>query len=148
MSTYIKGAFEISTDKGRLQLNVIHKYLSEEAYWCKNIPLETVAKSIEHSCCFGLYHKEEQIGFARVITDYATYSYLADVFILQIYRGRGLSKWLVQTIMEHPALQGMRKWVLGTRDAHGLYAKYAGFTPLKEPGKFMELHFPDIYKPG
>ncbi|MEO1261806.1 MAG: GNAT family N-acetyltransferase [Bacteroidota bacterium] len=146
MTSYRKGDYEISTDKNRLQLNIVHKYLSEEAYWCKNIPLKTLEKGIENSCCFGLYFQGQQIGFARVVTDYATFAYLADVFILEPHRGKGLSKWLVQTIMNHPLLQGMRRWVLGTKDAHGLYEKYAGFKPFKEPGRFMEKHFPDIYK--
>ncbi len=146
MATYKKGGYEISTEKNRLELNVIHKYLCEEAYWCKGIPLDTLTKGIEHSCCFGLYFHKNQIGFARAVTDYATFAYLADVFVLPEHRGRGLSKSLVQTIMEYPELQGLRRWVLGTKDAHGLYAKYAGFTVLKEPSMFMERHFPDIYK--
>ncbi|MEZ4954014.1 MAG: GNAT family N-acetyltransferase [Saprospiraceae bacterium] len=146
MYSKTNGNYEISTEKDRLQLPIIHQYLSKEAYWSNGIPLETIIKSIENSCCFGVYFKGDQIGFARVITDYATFAYLADVFILKEHRGKGLSKWLVQLIMEHPELQGMRRWMLGTLDAHELYAKYAGFTPLKSPARFMEKHFPDIYK--
>ena len=141
-----KGDYEISTEKEMLQLNVLHQYLNKEAYWCKGIPLETMIKSIENSCCFGLYHLGNQIGFARVVTDYATFAYLADVFVLPAHQGKGLSKWLVQTIMEYPALQGMRRWMLGTRDAHGLYEKYAGFTAMKAPDRFMERHFPYVSK--
>lgn len=146
MSLYKNGDYIISTDKSRLQLLIIHQFLSKEAYWCMGIPLETVEKSTNNSCCFGLYHQSEQIGFARVVTDYATFAYLADVFVLSEYRGKGLSKWLLQTIMDYPQLQGLRRWMLGTKDAHGLYTQYAGFTPMKTPDRFMEKHFPGVYK--
>jgi N-acetylglutamate synthase-like GNAT family acetyltransferase len=131
-----KDGFIISTDKLKLEIVSIHAYLSEEAYWCKNISLEIVKRSIENSVCFGIYHHDRQIGFARVITDKATFGYLADVFIINDYRGRGLSKWLMQCILSHPELQGFRSWLLGTRDAHGLYSQF-GFNPLEEPGRYM-----------
>ncbi len=124
---------------------MIHKYLSEDAYWCKNIPKEIVEKSINNSCNFGLYQHKEQIGFARVVTDYATFAYLADVFILPEFRGKGLSKWLIKTIIEFPDLQGLRRWILATMDAHKLYEKYAEFTPIANPDRLMERRFPDLY---
>jgi GNAT superfamily N-acetyltransferase len=136
--------FIISTDKLKLDIAAIHEYLSKEAYWCKNIPLDIVKTSIENSICFGIYHQQEkqslpvlkQVGFARVITDKATFGYLADVFIITNYRGRGLSKWLMQCILSYPELQGLRSLLLGTKDAHGLYNQF-GFKALEEPGRFM-----------
>jgi GNAT superfamily N-acetyltransferase len=114
-------------------------------YWAEGIPLGTVKKSIENSLCFGIYHQGGQVGFGRVITDYSTYGYIGDVFILENHRGKGLSKWLVESMMSHPELQGLRRWMLATRDAHGLYARY-GFKPLKAPGKWMEIHDPEVYR--
>ncbi len=114
----------ISTDKAKIDVQLVHKYLCNESYWSKNIPLDIVKTSIENSVCFTLLYKERQIGFARVITDKATFGYLADVFILEPHRGKGLSKWLMQTILEHKELQGFRGWMLGTKDAHGLYEKF------------------------
>lgn len=133
-----KNDFFISTDKSKLNIGVIYNYLSKESYWAKNIPMKTVKKSIKGSCCFGVYHKSEQVGFARVVTDHATFGYIADVFILDEYRGKGLSKWLMETIMNYPELQGLRRWMLATRDAHGLYAQF-GFLPLDKPGRIMGL---------
>lgn len=140
MKTYQvqKNDFLISTDKTKLNIGVIHDYLSKESYWAKNIPSAIVKKSIKGSCCFGIYHKKEQIGFARVVTDHATFAYIADVFILNDYRGKGLSKWLMEAIMNHPHLQGLRRWMLATRDAHGLYAQF-GFLPLDKPERIMGL---------
>ena len=123
------GRFLISTDKSKLDLDVIHEFLSRESYWAAGIPRETVARSIENSLCFGVYDNARQIGFARVITDFATYAYVADVFILEPYRERGLGKELMSSIMSHPKLQGLRRWSLGTRDAQGLYAQF-GFEPV------------------
>lgn len=123
------GRFLISTDKSKLDLNVIHDFLAGESYWAAGIPRETVARSIENSLCFGVYDNANQIGFARVITDFATFAYVADVFILEPYRERGLGKELMATIMTHPQLQGLRRWSLGTRDAQGLYAQF-GFKPV------------------
>jgi N-acetylglutamate synthase-like GNAT family acetyltransferase len=139
-----QAAYSISTDKKKLDIPFIHKFLGE-SYWAENIPLETVQKSIEGSMCFAVYENNRQIGFARVVTDGATFGYLADVFIDAAYRGRGLSKWLMQTIMEHPDLQGFRSWQLATRDAHGLYAQF-GFKILDNPERIMRKVVPDIYK--
>ena len=131
-----KDGFIISTDKQKLDISSIHRYLSKEGYWSKNISLDIVKRSIEHSICFGIYHEDGQIGFARVITDKATFGYLADVFIINEYRGRGLSKWLMQCILTHPELQEFRSWLLGTKDAHGLYSQF-GFKPLEHPERYM-----------
>lgn len=138
--------YSISTDKGKLQIDVIHHYLSVESYWAKHIPIETVKKSIENSLCFGVYFKDEQIGFARVITDCATFGYLADVFILEAHRGKGLSKQLMEVIMNHSDLQGLRRFSLATRDAHSLYAQY-GFKPTSKPENIMEIKFDNFYSP-
>jgi N-acetylglutamate synthase-like GNAT family acetyltransferase len=123
------GRFLISTDRSKLDLNVIHDFLSRESYWAAGIPRETVARSLENSLCFGVYDNGNQIGFARVISDFATFAYVADVFILEPYRKRGLGKELMATIMAHPQLQGLRRWSLGTRDAQRLYAQF-GFKPV------------------
>ena len=136
--------YYISTDKEKLQLLVIHRYLATESYWAKNIPIEVIAKSIENSFCFGLYLEGVQIGFARVVTDYATFGYLADVFILEAHRGKGLSKWLMEFIFSHDKLQGLRRFCLGTRDAHGLYKKF-GFTRIRKPEFRMEIKHDNFY---
>jgi GNAT superfamily N-acetyltransferase len=134
-----KEDYLISTDKELLNIELIHDYLSQQSYWASNIPKAVVEKSIANSLCFGIYHTAAQIGFARLITDMATFAYLADVFIVPAYRGKGLSKWLMETIHAHPELQNLRRWVLGTRDAHGLYAQF-GWTMLDEDaaGRFMQ----------
>ncbi len=140
-----RGEFLISTDRARLDLDVIHGFLTN-CYWAKGIPREVVARSIEHSLCFGVYDGSgAQVGFARVVSDFATVAYLGDVFVLESHRGRGLSKWLMECIMRHPALQNLRRWILLTRNAHGLYACY-GFAPLKSPARYMELHQPNVYE--
>ena len=141
---YHRGEFRISTDRERLDLDVIHGFLTE-CYWARGIPREVVNRSIENSMCFGVYSDGKQVGFARVISDYATYAYIGDVFVLEPYRGHGLGKWLMQCIMQHPRLQGLRRWSLVTADAHGLYAQF-GFTLLKTPEKYMELHDAKVYK--
>jgi GNAT superfamily N-acetyltransferase len=138
-----RGEYYISTDKSRLDLAVIHDFLTT-SYWAAGIPIETVKKSLEHSLNFGVYKEGEQVGFARVITDYATFAYIGDVFILEDYRGQGLSKWLMQVIADHAELQGLRRWVLLTRDAHGLYRK-TGFMEPVNPERYMEKIFPDVY---
>lgn len=141
------GEFVLSTDRQRLDLDVVHGFLTN-CYWAKGIPRETVVHSIEHSLCFGIYDGTgAQVGFARVVSDFATVAYLGDVFVLDSHRGRGLSKWMMLCIMQHPALQGLRRWILLTRDAHGLYSQF-GFTPLKSADRYMELHRPDIYEIG
>jgi GNAT superfamily N-acetyltransferase len=116
-----------------------------QSYWAEGIPIEIVKRSIENSLCFGVYKTSQQIGFARLVTDYATFAYLADVFILESFRGQGLSKWLMETIVSHPDLQGLRRWMLATRDAHELYRKY-GFTAIASPERWMERHFPEVYR--
>ncbi|MFY9741915.1 MAG: GNAT family N-acetyltransferase [Candidatus Sulfotelmatobacter sp.] len=141
---YRHGDFLISTDRKHLNLDVIHGFLTN-CYWAKGIPRAIVARSIEHSLCFGVYDNAAQVGFARVVTDFATVAYLGDVFVLESHRGRGLSKWLMECITQHPALQNLRRWILLTRDAHGLYSQY-GFTPLKAPERYMELHRPNVYE--
>ncbi len=139
-----QGDFEISTDKKRLQFDLIQSFLAGESYWAQNRTPEQTRTAIENSICFGLYHAEEQIGFARVVTDQATFAYIGDVFVLDEYRGRGFSKWLMESIIHHPDLQGLRRWLLATRDAHGLYEQY-GFGPLVHPDRWMELSAPDAY---
>ena len=140
-----RGECSISTARARLDLDVIHGFLTN-CYWAKGIPREVVARSIEYSLCFGIYDGSgAQVGFARVISDFATIAYLGDVFVLDTHRGRGLGKWLMQCITRHPALQNLRRWILTTRDAHGLYSQ-AGFTPVKSPERYMELHRPDVYE--
>jgi len=127
---------EISTDPDRLDLDVIHRWLSEESYWAQGRPRELMQRSFDNSICFGAYLGDRQVGFARVVTDRATFAWLADVFILDAYRGRGYGKTLVAAVLAHPELQGLRRWMLGTKDAHGLYAQN-GFTPVPA-GRFME----------
>jgi N-acetylglutamate synthase-like GNAT family acetyltransferase len=139
------GGFLISSDRARLHLDVIHDFLTS-CYWAKGIPREIVQRSIEHSLCFGIYDAAgAQVGFARVVSDFATVAYLGDVFVLEAHRGRGLSKCLIQCIMDHPALQGLRRWVLLTRDAHQLYSQF-GFTPLASPERYMEINKPNVYQ--
>lgn len=142
-----KGEYILDTDPALIDRELVHLYLSAESYWAKGIPFETVSRSIDHSLCFGLYHGRQQIGFARMVTDRATFTYLADVFILPEERGNGLSKWMMEVIETHPDLQGLRRWMLGTRDAHGLYEQF-GWTviPEEQRPRFMQKHFPEVYK--
>jgi GNAT superfamily N-acetyltransferase len=141
----IKG-YRISTNKKMMNAKIIHQYLSEESYWAKNIPLVLVRKIIINSFCIGLFdaHKQ-QIGFARVVTDYCTFAYLADVFVLEAHRGKGLSKWMMKTLHAQPKLQGLRRWMLATRDAHGLY-KQLGWQPVDDPSRLMQIVFPNLYQ--
>jgi GNAT superfamily N-acetyltransferase len=139
-----QGDYLISTDKNRLDLTVIHTFLTT-SYWAAGIPQEIVKRTIEHSLSFGLYKGDQQIGYARVITDYATFAYLGDVFILEPFRGQGLSKWLMEVVVTHPDLQGFRRWILLTKDAHGLYNK-VGFTEVATPERYMERFFPGVYE--
>jgi N-acetylglutamate synthase-like GNAT family acetyltransferase len=131
---------EISTNKEKLDPPVIHHFLTN-SYWATGISLERVQKRIDNSLCFGVYSDEKQVGFARLITDYDSFAYLADVFILEEYRGVGLSKQLMKTILEHPEVQGLRRWLLATRDAHGLYMQF-GFKELERPLVWMEVFDP------
>ncbi len=137
--------YTISTDKDKLDILSIHKFLANEADWARGIPLNTLETSIENSLNFGLYHGKKQIGFARIISDFSTIAYLGDVYLLKEYRGRGLSKWLINEIMEHPNLQGLRRWILLTDTAEWLYEKF-GFTELPNPGLYMEKHNPKVYR--
>jgi GNAT superfamily N-acetyltransferase len=143
---WIRDRFTVTTDRARLDRDVIVRFLAS-SYWAENISRSTVDKSIDNSLCFGLLEENRQIGFARVVTDSATFAYLADVFVLPEHRGAGLGKWLIECVVSHPELQGLRRWVLGTRDAHGLYRRF-GFTPLKRPEIFMEIVNPDVYRAG
>lgn len=135
--------YTISTDNELLDIEMIHQFL-KQAYWSREIPKEILQRAIKNSLCFGVYDEKKQIGFARVISDFSTFGYLADVFMIETYRGKNLAKWLMQTIFSHPDLQGLRCWSLRTRDAHGLYKQF-GFTPLKKPENYMEILVPDIY---
>jgi len=142
---WVRDTFTVTSDPAKLDRAVIAEFLAS-SYWAKGIPAATVEKSLERSLCFALLDGERQIGFARVISDQATIAYLGDVFVLPEYRGKGLAKWLIECVVSHPELQGLRRWILATRDAHGLYEKF-GFTPLKRPEFFMELHNPNVYDP-
>ena len=139
-----RGDYEISTDKARLDRPLVQENLAS-SYWAQGIPRDVVDRSIQNSLCFGVYEATALVGFARVITDQATFAYLSDVFILESHRGRGLGKWLMEVILGHPDLQNLRRWTLATRDAHGLYRQF-GFTPLAKPERFMEILDMDIYK--
>ena len=132
-----RGDYVISTDNDRLDVPFIHEFLSNQAYWARGRDLDIVKRSLQHSLNFGLFTGNQQIGFARVVTDYATFAWLADVFVTGSHRGKGLGEWLIEVITSHPALQGLRRWVLATRDAHGLYSKF-GFALLREPERWME----------
>lgn len=142
---FIKKGYQISTDKSLLDFDRVHKYLSEDSYWAQGMPVETLRKVIENSICFGVYFQKQQVGFATVITDKATFAYIGNVFILPEHRGHGLSKWLMQTILAYPELQGLRRWSLATADAHGLYKQF-GFTEISRPDRWMEIYNPGIYK--
>jgi len=138
-----RGGFVISTDPAAIDAHAVHAYLTQ-SYWSSGIPLDVVQRAIAGSLCFGLFEGDRQVGLARVITDRATFAYLCDVYVLEGYRGRGLGTWLIEAVVSHPALQGLRRVVLVTRDAHGIYAKF-GFTPLKRPEGYMEIVRPDVY---
>lgn len=142
INEYRRGPYAISTDRARLDLSVIHDFLTNSSYWAVGRELETVRRSIENSLPFGLYDGERQIGFARVVTDYATFAWLADVFVLEAARGQGLGTWLIEVILSHPDLQGFRRWTLATKDAHEIYRKF-GFSELKRPERWMERRDPD-----
>lgn len=136
--------YTLSTETSDMDIAVIHTYLANVSYWSKNIPFRIVEKYIKHSFNFGVFNAGKQVGYARVITDYTTIAYLGDVFILPEHRGKGLSKWLMETVMTHPELQGLRRWILLTADAHELYKKF-GWTEIKNPVRWMEKHNPDVY---
>lgn len=135
----------ISTETQLLDIEMIHNFLSTKAYWSLKIPKETVVRSIENSLCFGVYKDNEQVGFARVISDYSTIAYLGDVFILEAHRGKGLSKLLMKAVMSHAKLQGLRRWILLTGDAHGLYEQF-GWKELADSSNWLELHDSSVYQ--
>ena len=143
--TWRQGEFEISTDPARVDREMTHAFLENESYWAAGVPRDVFERSIAGSMVFGIYRGEEQVGFARVVSDRATFAWIGDVFVRDEFRGQGLSKWLMETIVTHPDLQGLRRWMLATRDAHGLYKQY-GFTELHDPTRFMERWDRDIYK--
>jgi GNAT superfamily N-acetyltransferase len=138
-----KNGFLISTDRSRLDRRAIHEFL-RSSYWARGIPRAVVDRSLDHALCFGLYEGTRQIGLARVITDHATFAYLSDVYVLPSHRGRGLAVWLMEVVFAHPELQGLRRWMLATRDAHGLYRKF-GFRDLAHPEWLMEMVQADLY---
>lgn len=140
----LHGEFTISTDNTRLDADLIQNFLNQESYWARTRTPEQTLTAIENSICFGVFHGERQIGFARVVSDRATFAYLGDVFILEEYRGRSLGKWLMEAVVSHPELQSLRRWVLATRDAHTLYEKF-GFQDLVHPERWMERPAPDAY---
>lgn len=133
-----RGAFTLSTERARLPVEDVHRWLAEESYWAHGIPLEVCRRSIDHALPFAIYEGTTLVAFARVVSDFATVAYLGDVFVKEPWRGRGLSKWLIEAIHRHPDLQGLRRWILLTRDAHALYAQ-SGWTALEDPPRWMEL---------
>jgi GNAT superfamily N-acetyltransferase len=139
-----RDGYEISTDPARIDLKRTHHFLSEEAYWSPGVPFDVVSRAIQNSIVFGVYKGQTQVGMARIVSDKATFAWLCDVWIDPAERGHGLGKWLMECVKAHPDLQGLRRWMLATRDAHGLYAQY-GFTPV-DPDRFMEIRDPDVYK--
>ena len=141
---FIKDRFYISTKKEKMDIDLIHSFLTR-SYWAEGISKEIIRRSIEGALCFGVFENDKQIGFARMITDKATFAYLADVFIIDEYRGLGLSKWLMEVILSYPDLQGLRRMMLATRDAHELYKKF-GFTQLNNVDRWMHIHYPNVYK--
>jgi len=132
-----RGEYLITTDRSRLDVALIHNFLSNESYWAIGRSVEVLQRSLDNSLCFGIYRNTEQVGFARVVTDFATFAWLADVFVVSEHRGRGLAKWLMEVILAHRDLQGFRRWVLATKDAQSLYARF-GFIPLHRPERWME----------
>ena len=142
---WTRDGFTISTERRRLDRQAIHRFLSEDSYWARDIPRAIVDRSIDNSLCFGLYEGDRQAGFARVVTDFATFAYVGDVFVLPPHRGRGLSKWLMEVVMAHPDLQGLRRWSLATRDAHSLYERF-GFRTPAHPERLMEIVDFEIYR--
>ena len=138
-----RDGYVISTDRSRLNIDLIHDFLSKTSYWAIDRARDVVQRSIDHSLSFGVYKGNDQVGFARVVTDYATFAWIADVFVLPEHRGHGLSKWLMDVMLSHSQLQGFRRWVLATKDAHALYERY-GFIPLHRPERWMERPDPKM----
>lgn len=144
MKVWQRPPFEVSTDKARLDIDTIHSVLSR-TYWSPGIQRDVVERAIAGSLCFGAYCDRAQVGFARIVSDGATFAYLCDVFVVEQWRGRGVSKLMMECIKAHPALQNLRRWMLATADAHGLYGQY-GFRPIAAPERFMEIVEPDVYR--
>jgi len=138
---FLKNNYKISTDKSLLDFELIYNYLDRESYWAQGIKADTLKRAIDGSLCFGVYHEDKQAGFARVVTDNATFAYICDVFVLPEFRGLSLSKWLIQTIVEDPEFSGLRRWSLATLDAHGLYSQF-GFVQITHPTRWMEIFTP------
>lgn len=139
-----RGNYTIDTDKSKLDVDLIQSFLTNDSYWAKERTIGQTVNAIENSICFGLFSETRLIGFARVVSDQATFAYIGDVFVIDEFRGRGLSKWLMETMLEHPDLQGLRRWILATQDAHGLYKQF-GFEELKHPDRWMEKPAPNAY---
>jgi GNAT superfamily N-acetyltransferase len=139
-----RGDYTVSTDPALLDLDAVYAYLSR-AYWCEEIPRETLERAARNSLCFSLFEGDKQIGLTRVVTDYTTFAYLCDVYVLESHQGKGLGTWMIQCVRQHPELQGLRRWHLTTRDAHALYRK-VGFVPLSRPERHMEVFTYDMYK--
>ena len=139
----IAAPYRLSDDPAEMQLEAIHAFL-ETSYWAAGIPFATVVRAVANSLCVGAFHGEAQVGFARVVSDRATFAYLADVYVLEAHSGRGLARAMVQKLQDHPDLQGLRRWLLFTRDAHSVYAPL-GWSPLADPKLVMQRHFPDVY---
>jgi len=139
------GEYVISTDPSRLDLDVVHRFLAFDSYWARGVPRAVVERAVRHSFCVGVYRGDRQVGFGRVVTDYATFGHIMDVFILPAHRGQGLSKALMECIMRHPDLQGFRLWTLGTADAHSLYARF-GFAAPAHPERVMQILDADVYQ--
>ena len=142
---WIREKYLVTTDAAKVDIDLVHRFLSGESYWAKGIPRETVARSVQHSICFSVLYEDALVGFARVTSDHATFAYVGDVFVLPAHRGRGLAAWLMECITSHPQLRGLRRWMLASADAHGLYTKF-GFAPLKAPERWLEKHAVDVYK--
>ena len=139
-----RGEYEASDDPARIDVAEVHRFLSQETYWAKGVPRAVMDRALRHSLCVGVYRGGRQVAFARVVTDRATFAYLCDVYVLPEERGRGLGKWLVECVLAHPDLAGLRRFCLMTRDAQELYRRY-GFRPLPDPARYMEIHSPDVY---
>lgn len=142
-ATITRGGFRISTDHAAVDLDAVHEFIAR-SYWAEGIPRDLLARAIAGSIPFSLFDGQSQVGFARVVTDRATFAYLADVYVLETYRGQGLGRWLIETVMAHPELQGLRNFMLATRDAHFLYER-VGFTPLRDPERVMQIARPGLY---
>jgi GNAT superfamily N-acetyltransferase len=139
-----EATLRLSTDAGEMDVDAIHAYLAGESYWARGIPRDVVARAVRNSVCVGVFDRDAQVAFARVVTDRATFAYLCDVYVLESHRGRGIGKRMMEAVDAHPELRGLRRWSLVTKDAHGLYGRF-GWTPVDRPERFMERTDPDVY---